>query len=115
MLRFEPYTESQEITRAMTTLLQPTSAYPTVNGLSVHYLAWGNAGAPPMVCVHGYTSSAQAFNALARRLQTRFSIVAPDVRGHGESAWAPDGAYQYGDQASDLAALVDRLGFERFT
>ena len=37
-----------------------------------------------------------------------------DVRGHGESAWSPDGAYQYADQAGDLAALVDRLGLDRF-
>ena len=99
----------------MTTHLQPTSTYLTVNDLRLHALAWGKAGAPPIVCVHGYTSSAQAFNALARRLHTRFSIVAPDVRGHGESAWAPNGAYEYGDQVGDLAALVDQLGVERFT
>jgi pimeloyl-ACP methyl ester carboxylesterase len=36
------------------------------------------------------------------------------VRGHGESAWSPDGAYQYADQSGDLAALVDALGIERF-
>src|SRR5262245_6134620 len=99
----------------MTTLLQPTSKYTTVNGLRIHYLAWGEPGAPPIVCVRGDPSSAQAFNALSRRLHSRFAIVASDVRGHGESAWAPDGAYQYADQANDLAALVDRLGFGRFT
>src|SRR2546421_9084998 len=87
----------------------------SVNGLDLHYLDWGNAGAPPVVCVHGYTSSAEAFNALARQFHDRFHIVAPDVRGHGESAWSPDGAYQYRDQASDLAALVDQLGLARFT
>ena len=55
----------------MTTLVQPTSEFLTVNGLRVHYLEWGEAGAPPVVCVHGYTSSAQAFNAPARRLYER--------------------------------------------
>ena len=49
----------------MATLVQPTSKLLTVNGLRVHYLDWGDAGAPPVVCVHGYTSSAQAFNAPA--------------------------------------------------
>jgi pimeloyl-ACP methyl ester carboxylesterase len=98
----------------MTTLLQPTSRFLTVNGLRVHYLEWGGAGAPPVVCVHGYTSSAQAFNAPARRLQERFHLLAPDVRGHGESAWSPAGDYQYRDQVSDLAALVDQLGLARF-
>jgi pimeloyl-ACP methyl ester carboxylesterase len=99
----------------MTTLLQPKSVVAAVNGLQLHYLDWGNVGAPPVVCVHGYTSSAQAFNAPARHFQDRVHLIAPDVRGHGESAWSPDGAYQYRDQASDLAALVDHLGLARFT
>jgi pimeloyl-ACP methyl ester carboxylesterase len=81
----------------------------------LHYLDWGNVSAPPVVCVHGYTSSAQAFNALARQLQDRFHIIAPDVRGHGESAWSPAGEYQFTDQVSDLAEFVDQLGLVRFT
>jgi pimeloyl-ACP methyl ester carboxylesterase len=99
----------------VTTLVQPKSLQVSVNGLDLRYLDWGNAGAPPVVCVHGYTSSAEAFNALARHFHDRFHIVAPDVRGHGESAWSPDGAYQYRDQVGDLAGLVDQLGLERFT
>ncbi len=99
----------------MTTLVQPKSMRMSVNGLDLHYLDWGNVGAPPVVCVHGYTSSAEAFNALARQFHDRFHIVAPDVRGHGESAWSPDGAYQYRDQVADLAGLVDQLGLARFT
>ena len=72
----------------MTTHSQPRSTFLTVNGLRLHYLDWGNAGAPPVVCVHGYTSSAEAFNALARHFQDRFHLIVPDVRGHGESAWS---------------------------
>ena len=99
----------------MTTLSQPTSKFLTVNGLRLHHLDWGNASAPPVVCVHGYTSSAQAFNVLARRLPDRFQIIAPDVRGHGESAWSPAGEYQFTDLVSDLAEFVDQLGLVRFT
>jgi len=98
----------------MATLLEPTSKLLTVNGLRVHYLEWGDANAPPVVCVHGYTSSAQAFNAPARAFQDRFHLIAPDVRGHGESAWSLAGEYQYRDQVSDLAALADQLGLARF-
>ena len=79
----------------MTTRPEPASQAIDVNGLRVHYLDWGNPGAPPVVCVHGYTSSAQAFNALARRFHDRYHFVAMDVRGHGASAWSPAGAYQY--------------------
>src|SRR5712692_6280378 len=86
----------------------------SVNGLDVHYLDWGNAGAASVVCVHGYMSSAQAFNAFARHFHDRVHIVAPDVRGHGESSWSSSGAYQYCDQVSDLAGFVDQLGLSRF-
>jgi pimeloyl-ACP methyl ester carboxylesterase len=99
----------------MTSLAQPKSMHASVNGLKLHYLDWGNPQAPPVVCVHGYTSSAQAFNAPARHFQDRAHIVALDVRGHGESAWSPAGAYQYRDQASDLAAFVDQLELPTFT
>jgi len=98
----------------MTTLVQPKSMQVSVNGLDLRYLDWGNAGATPVVCVHGYTSSAEAFNPLARHFHDRFHIVAPDVRGHGESGRSPDGAYQYCDQVSDLAGLVDQLSLTRF-
>ena len=98
----------------MATRLQPTAKYLTANGLRLRYLEWGRPGALPVVCVHGYTSSAEAFNAVARRIEDRTHIIAIDVRGHGESAWSPEGAYQYADQAGDLAALADQLGIDRF-
>jgi pimeloyl-ACP methyl ester carboxylesterase len=98
----------------MTTPTKPTSKTLRVNDLALHYLEWGEADAPPIVCVHGYTGSADAFNALARYLEDRFHILALDVRGHGESAWSSTGAYRYADQASDLAAFADRLGLDKF-
>jgi len=99
----------------MTIRSQPKSKFVTINDLRVHYSDWGAPDAPSVVCVHGYTSSAQTFNAPARYFQDRVRIIAPDVRGHGESAWSPVGAYQYEDQVSDLAELVDRQGLARFT
>ena len=99
----------------MTTAPQPTSKTSTVNSLRLRYLEWGDAGAPPVVCVHGYTSSAETFNALARRFMDRVRLIAVDVRGHGESAWSTDGAYRYEDQVGDLAGFVDGLGLGQFT
>jgi esterase len=98
----------------MANLPQPQSTFLIVNGLRMHYLDWGYPSAPPVVCVHGYSSSAQAFAALARHFQGRFHTIALDVRGHGESAWSPTEAYQYHDQISDLAGFVDQLGLEQF-
>ena len=98
----------------MTDRVQPASKFLEVNGLRLRYLEWGRPEAPPVVCVHGYTSSAEAFHALARRIQDRVHVMAVDVRGHGDSAWSADGAYQYADHAGDLAAFVDKLGLDRF-
>jgi esterase len=98
----------------MTARVQPTIKFVTINGLRLHYLEWGKAGMPAVVCVHGYTGSAQAFNGLARHLQDRFHVLAMDVRGHGDSEWSATGAYEYSDQAGDLAAFVDRLELPRF-
>jgi pimeloyl-ACP methyl ester carboxylesterase len=97
-----------------TTTALPTSEQIAIDGLQLRYLDWGNAAAPPLVCVHGYTSSADAFNGFARRFRDRFHIVALHVRGHGDSAWSPSGDYTYRDQAGDLAAFVDRLGLGQF-
>ncbi len=47
--------------------------------------------------MHGYTSSAEAFNGFARRFRDCFHIVALDVRGHGQSQWSPNGASTYRD------------------
>jgi len=98
----------------MTMPIQPLSKTLTVNGLALHYLEWGKENAPPIVCVHGYTGSADAFNALARHLQDRYHLLALDVRGHGESAWSPAGAYRYEDQAGDLAEFTRQLRLDKF-
>ena len=98
----------------MATPTQPLSKTLTVNGLALHYLEWGKENAPPIVCVHGYTGSADAFNALARHLQDRVHILALDVRGHGGSDWSPAGAYRYEDQAGDLAEFAEQLGLQKF-
>jgi esterase len=103
-----------DATPTTTLLAHPRSERVTVGGMELHYLDWGNAAAPPLVCVHGYTSSADAFNGFARHFRDRFHIVALDVRGHGESAWSPSGDYAYRDQAGDLTAFADRLGLDQF-
>ena len=95
-------------------LPRPESRFLEINGLQLHQLDWGNPDATPLVFVHGYTSTAEAFNGPARRYRDRFHIVATDVRGHGDSAWSPTGAYQRADQVSDLEGIVDALGFDRF-
>src|SRR6185436_7389375 len=99
----------------MTTTAMPNSTFVEVNGLRLHYLDWGNPGAPVIVCVHGLISHAHAFDGFARRCADRFHVVALDVRGRGDSAWSPAGEYTMAAYTADLAAIVDALGLKRFT
>jgi pimeloyl-ACP methyl ester carboxylesterase len=89
-----------------------TDRFITVDGCRLHYLDWGNAGAPPLLFVHGLTQQAHTFDAVARRFRERFHCVAPDVRGRGESAWAAPESYNYGQYVKDVLALLDALGVE---
>jgi esterase len=93
----------------------PAGVFLDVNGLKLHHLAWGDASAPALVCVHGLTSNAHAFDGLARRMSNRYRVIAVDVRGRGDSAWSKEGAYTQADYVSDLEGVVDALGLQTFT
>ena len=99
----------------MTLPISPTSKFVEVNGLRLHYLDWGNLGAPVIVCVHGLTSHAHAFDGFARRCAGRFHVLSLDVRGRGDSAWSPSGEYTMAAYTADLAAFVEALSLARFT
>jgi lipase len=58
--------------------------------MQLHLHEWGDPGAPPLVCLHGISGHAGHFRQLAEgRLASRYHVLAPDLRGHGESAHDP--------------------------
>lgn len=99
----------------MTAAQVPESKFLTVNGLRLHYLDWGNPMAPAVVCVHGLRGNAHAFDAFAARIRDRAHVLSLDVRGRGDSAWAPDGVYTADAYVSDFAGVTDALGLQKFT
>ena len=86
-----------------------------IGDLNLHYLEWGDPGAPPVVMVHGLTGNAHAFDLLASHFATRYHVISVDVRGRGDSDWASDGDYSNDAYVSDLEGLRQALGFERFS
>ena len=78
------------------------------NGLRLHLLEWGG-GAPPLLLLHGGSAHAHWWDWLAPLLAPKFRLVAPDWRGHGDSAWAEPPAYATTDYVDDLAALMQVL------
>ena len=85
-----------------------------VNGVTLHYLDWGPADAPPVVLLHGITGHARVWDHLAERLVPGRRVLALDQRGHGDSDAAPDDDYRVGTMADDLAAFAGSLGLDRF-
>ena len=89
---------------------EPVSRTYTTQGLKLHYLDWGNEEAPLVVLLHGMRDHARSWDWTARALRDRFHVIAPDLRGHGDSEWSPDGAYLAAYHVLDLADLLDVLG-----
>lgn len=78
--------------------------------LRLHYADWGNADAPPLLLVHGTRDHCRSWDQVARALSSQWHVIAPDLRGHGDSAWSPDGHYDMAAFVYDMAQLVHQLG-----
>ena len=85
----------------------------TLDGLRFHYRDWGNPSAPPVLLLHAYTSHARSWDTVAKGLADRFRVLALDLRGHGESAWAP--SYQELRLVGDVVEFVETLGLGTFS
>ncbi|MFN8542762.1 MAG: alpha/beta fold hydrolase [Candidatus Binatia bacterium] len=80
-----------------------------------HDVAFRRAGeGPVLVLVHGMAGSSATWRHVIPSLAARFTVVAPDLLGHGESA-KPRTEYALGAHANLLRDLLNALGFERAT
>jgi pimeloyl-ACP methyl ester carboxylesterase len=89
----------------------PADRFVTVDGLRLHYLDWGNESKPPLIMLHGIGRDAHSFDHIAPRFARDYHVIAMDLRGHGDSAWHPDGAYLVEDLVKDLEGLVEQRSF----
>jgi pimeloyl-ACP methyl ester carboxylesterase len=90
----------------------PDLKHTTLHG---HRVAYRQAGSGPViVLVHGITSSSSTWDKVIPPLAKRFTVLAPDLLGHGGSA-KPRGDYSLGAYASGVRDLLVTLGHERAT
>jgi len=92
----------------------PQDKYVTINGLRLHYLDWGKEGNPPMLLLHGGAQTAHSWDFVGLSFRSRYHVYALDQRGHGDSDWSSDGAYNLEDHQKDIAGVVDALGLRKF-
>jgi len=84
----------------------PADRFYESQGLRLHYTDWGNDTAPSLILIHGGRDHSRSWDEVARALQPHFHIMAPDLRGHGDSDWAKGSSYSLSDYVYDLTCLV---------
>ena len=82
----------------------PTSHSFIPQRLRLHYVDWGNAEAPPLILLHGGRDHCRNWDWVAQDLRRDYHIIAPDLRGHGDSAFS--GAWNWaGRRVCSASAL----------
>jgi pimeloyl-ACP methyl ester carboxylesterase len=84
---------------------QPGSIVVRAGAVRLRCLVWGRDGDPTALLVHGNGGHAHWWAPLVPALVPGWRLVAPDLRGHGESDWAEPPAYGLEDFADDLTAV----------
>jgi pimeloyl-ACP methyl ester carboxylesterase len=97
------------------TLQGPTSNSFISQRLRLNYVDWGNPDAPPLLLMHGGRDHCRSWDWAAEDLRNDWHVIAPDLRGHGDSAWSPDGNYAMSAFIYDLAQLIHQLALAPVT
>ncbi len=80
-------------------------------GLSLTAEVWGDADAWPVLLLHGGGQTRHAWGGTAEALaRAGWRAVSLDLRGHGDSSWAPNGDYSFTSYAADCISVCDQLG-----
>ena len=85
-----------------------SSNFATVNGVKLHYLSVGNG--EPVILLHGYAETSHMWLPLMKELAKSRQVIAPDLRGAGDSD-APFEGYTKAVMAQDIHALAEKLGY----
>ena len=96
------------------TILKGFSAHTAkVNGQSIAYARGGQG--PALLLLHGFPQTHAMWHAIAPGLAERFTVIAADLRGYGDSSKPSEvAAYSFRAMAADQTALMAQLGFEAF-
>jgi pimeloyl-ACP methyl ester carboxylesterase len=96
-------------------IIGPASSYYISQRLKLHYVDWGNDDKPPLLLIHGSKDHARSWDWVARELRDEYHVIAPDLRGHGDSAWSTGGHYLINEFVLDIAQLIQTLDLHPVT
>lgn len=90
--------------------MEPISHFFYSDRLKLQFWDYGMDGKPALVLVHGGLDHARNWDWVARSLREHYHVYALDLRGHGNSGWAPGAMYSVAEHVLDLSALLDIIG-----
>lgn len=90
------------------------SACIDVHGQRLHYLSWGDKANRPLLLLHASGCHAHWWDGVGPILAEDYFVVAPDLRGHGDSARPEPPNYHFDAYVADLAGLVAALHLQHF-
>lgn len=90
--------------------MEPISHFFYSDRLKLQFWDFGQDGKPALLLVHGGLDHARSWDWVARSLRERYHVYALDLRGHGNSAWAPGAMYSVAEHVLDLSVLLDIIG-----
>jgi pimeloyl-ACP methyl ester carboxylesterase len=96
-----------ELHVTMLTAMEPVSHFFYSDRLKLQFWDYGQEGKPALVLVHGGLDHARSWDWVAQSLCEHYHVYALDLRGHGNSAWAPGAMYTVAEHVLDLSALLD--------
>lgn len=96
-------------------IIGPASSYYVSQRLRLHFVDWGNEGKPPLLLIHGGRDHARSWDWVAKALRSDWHVIAPDLRGHGDSAWATGGQYSIQEFVLDVTQLILTLDLHPIT
>lgn len=87
----------------------PASHHYFSQRLRLHYVDWGNPDAPPLLLIHGGRDHCRNWDWVAQAFRDDYHVIAPDLRGHGDSQWLLGGTYRVTDYIYDIAQLIHQM------
>jgi pimeloyl-ACP methyl ester carboxylesterase len=86
--------------------MTPTQIQFDSAGMRINAWEWPAAGQPLLLLIHGGRDQARSWDFVAERLTDQFHVIAPDLRGHGDSEWSNEGQYDLADFVADSASVL---------
>src|SRR5262245_13862326 len=95
-------------------VVSPVQLEVATGEMRLNVLDWGGPSDTTILLLHGGGLTAHTWDLLCLTLRPNYRCIAPDLRGHGDSAWSAERRYRLDDHRGDVQSLVEYFELDRF-